>query len=111
MIPLTFLDLNIAKVTYHYSDLYGKIFEIIGVIPTCMMGVFFSVANLQTQRIARKKILSVLLSVFSMVFFTGFTLFSISHLDRRWVIPMGIFSALFLLFSFFANRALSQKAD
>ena len=55
MIPLTFLDLSIAKMTYHYSDLYGKIFEILGVVPTCMMGVFFAAANLQTRRIARKK--------------------------------------------------------
>ena len=40
MVPLTFLDLRIAKATYHYSDLYGRIFEIAGVVPTCLIFLF-----------------------------------------------------------------------
>ena len=58
MSVLTVLDLPVARAIYHYSDVYGRIFEIAGVVPTCMMGAFFAVSNLATRHIARRKVLS-----------------------------------------------------
>lgn len=100
MAVLTFLDLPIAKSVYHYSDLYGYIFQIVGIIPTCVAGTFFAVGNLcTTRKIARKQIASAVLSVISIVVFVGFTLLSISHLDRSLLVPMILFSAGVILVS------------
>ena len=44
MVPLTFLDLPIARAVYHYSDLYGRIFKIAGVVPTCLI-LLFDICN------------------------------------------------------------------
>ena len=69
MAALTFLDLPIAKSVYHYSDLYGRIFQIVGIIPTCISGTFFAVSNLCTRKIARKRILSAAVSVLAILLF------------------------------------------
>ena len=90
MTLLTFLDLPIAKAVYHYSDTYGEIFQIVGIIPTCIASTCFAVSNLYSQRIARKKILSAVLSILSILFFVGFTLLSIAHLDRGWFVPTAV---------------------
>ena len=111
MAVFTFLDLPLAKALYHYSDLYGEIFQIVGIVPTCVAGVFFAVSNLCTRRIARRRILSAVLSVLSILFFTGFTLISVAHLDRGWLVPIAVFSVLFLLLSVLANRVICRKAN
>ena len=111
MAALTFLDLPIAKAVYHYNDLYGRIFQIIGLIPTCTAGIFFSVSNLSTRRIARRRIASAVLSVLSILFFFGLTLLSVSQLDRAWLIPVAVFAAAFVPLSVVVNRAIYRKAN
>ena len=111
MAVLTFLDLPIAKSVYHYSDLYGNIFQIAGIIPTCVAGTFFAVSNLCTRKIARKQIASAVLSVISIVVFAGFTLLSISHLDRSLLAPMAVFSVVWILVSVWANRSICRRAN
>ena len=98
MTVFTFLDSPIAKAVYHCSDLYGEIFQIAGIVPTCIAGVFFAISNLCTWRIARRRILSVVLSVLSILLFVGFTLISIAHLDCGWLAPMIAFSSVYFPF-------------
>lgn len=111
MAAFTFLDLPIAKAVYHTSDLYGKIFQIVGIIPTCLAGSFFAISNLFTRKIARKRVLSAVLSALSLLLFVGFTLISIAHLDRGWLVPMTVFSGVFILLAILANRAICRKAN
>ena len=111
MTAFTFLDLPIAKAVYHRSDLYGKIFQIVGIIPTCMAGAFFAVSNLFTRKIARKRVLSAVFSVLSLLLFVGFTLISVAHLDRAWLVPMIVFSAGFLLLAVLMNRTICRSAN
>lgn len=111
MVIFTFLDLPIAKSLYHYSDTYGRIFEVVGLIPTCICGIFFSMSNLCTLSIARNKPVSIIISIFAFVLYIGFTLLSLYYVSPRFFIPVGVFSIVFIPVSYFLNRAICRKID
>lgn len=111
MTIFTFYDLPIAKAVFHYNDTYGEIFKIIGLLPTCIAGTFYAISNLVTRRIARRPIISAVLSILSLILFIGFTLLSVYHLNRKMFVPTIIFNIVFILISIVANHDLANKAN
>ena len=91
MTIFTFYDLPIAKAVFHYNDTYGEIFKIIGLLPTCIAGIFYAISNLATRRLARRPVISAILSIMSLLLFVGFTLLSIYHLKRSFFVPTIVF--------------------
>lgn len=111
MALFTVFDLHIAKAVFHYNDTYGEIFKIIGLLPTCIAGTFFAISNLVTRQIARRPIISAILSILSIVFFIGFTLLSIYNLQRNFFVPCIIFCIVLIILSIIINRRLCRKVN
>ena len=110
MVIFTFTDLPIAKAVYHFNDTYGKIFEILGVVPTSLAGIFFAISNLKTLRIAHNRRLAVLVSGLAIFLFVGFNLLSIFMLDRQWFLPMILIDIIFIRISIRANDYIVSHA-
>ena len=111
MTIFTFYDLPIAKAVFHYNDLYGEVFKIIGLLPTCIAGTFYAISNLATRKIARRPVISAVLSILSLALFVGFTLLSVYHLNRPFFVPTIIFCIIFIVISIAANYDLCRKAN
>ncbi len=111
MTIFTFYDLPIAKAVFHYNDTYGEIFKIIGLLPTCVAGIFYAISNLVTRKIARRPIISAILSAASLLLFVGFTLLSVYHLNRSIFVPVIIFCVIFIIISIAANYDLCRKVN
>ena len=111
MFIFTIYDLPIAKAVFHYNDRYGEVFKIIGLLPTCIAGTFFAISNLVTRKIARRPVISAILSILSLILFVGFTLLSIYNLSIQYFIPTIIFNIIFIIVSFLFNRDLLKKVN
>ena len=110
MLIFTFYDLPIAKAVYRVDSAYAKFFEIIGLITTPMAGIFFTISNFLTIRVAKKRVLSIILGWLSLIVFTGFNLLSVGMLNSRWLGVIFLFDLLFIRFSMWANRYICSYA-
>ena len=110
MVIFTFYDLPIAKKVYLLNESYGRFFEIIGLITTPMAGIFFAISNFLTLRVARKRILSIILSWLALIVFVGFNLLSVAMLNIHWLGEVFLFDLLFIRFSMWANRQICSSA-
>lgn len=104
MLVFTFIDLPFAKFIYHRFDLYSRIFQMIGLVPSCIAGIFFAISILRTREIAASKVLSVIVSLLSIFSFAGFTLLSVANLERTLLIPAAVFAVLLIPISISINR-------
>ncbi len=111
MFIFTIYDLPIAKAVFHYNDRYGEVFKIIGLLPTCIAGTFYAISNLVTRKIARRPVISAILSVLSLILFVGFTLLSIYNLSIQFFVPTIIFCSVFIIVSYLFNRDLLKKVN
>jgi len=71
MVVFTFLDLPIAKEVYRFDSAYGRVFEIVGLFTTPMVGIFFAISNFYTIRLAKKRLLSFVLGWLALIAFIG----------------------------------------
>ena len=110
MVIFTFYDLPIAKSVYLFNETYGKIFEILGLITTPMAGIFFAISNILTLRVAKNRILSIILSWLALIVFVGFNLLSVAMLNIHWLGEIFLFDLLFIRFSMWANRQICSRA-
>ncbi len=111
MAIFTFTDLPIAKAVFHYNDTYGEIFKLVGLLPTCVCGTFYAISNLVTRKIARRPVISAVLSILSLILFIGFTLLSVYNLNKPFFVPTIIFSIVFIIVSIIGNHHLLLKAN
>ncbi|SCZ77491.1 phosphatase PAP2 family protein [Pseudobutyrivibrio xylanivorans] len=111
MLIFTFYDLPIAKEVYSIDSAYGRFFEIIGLITTPMAGIFFAISNFLTLRVARKRILSIILGWLALIVFVGFNLLSVGMLNSRWLGVIFLCDLLFIRFSMLANRYICSHAQ
>ena len=86
MVIFTFYDLPIAKALYRFDSSYAKFFEIIGLLTTPMAGIFFTISNFLTLRVAKKRLLSILVGWLALIVFVGFNLLSVAMLNSRWLL-------------------------
>ena len=111
MVIFTFLDLPIAKAIFHYNEAYGEFFKIMGLTPTCICGTFYAINNLATRKIARRKVISAILSILSLILFVGFTWLSIYNLEKKFFVHTIVFSFCFILISIYFNKRLCKWAN
>ncbi len=110
MVVFTFTDLPIAKAVYALNNPYGKFFEILGIVPTSLAGIFFSISNLKTLRIAYNRKLAVIVSFLSIFAFAGFNLLSLYYLDSRFCVPMVLVDIVIIRISVMANDYICSHA-
>lgn len=110
MAIFTFLDLPIAKAVYMIDSSYARFFEIVGLLTTPMAGIFFTISNFLTIRVAKKRVTSIILGWLSLIVFVGFNLLSVAMLNIRWLDEIIIFDCLFIAFSMWANRYICSYA-
>ncbi len=111
MLIFTFYDLPIAKAVYRIDSAYGRFFEIIGLITTPMAGIFFSISNFLTMRVAKKRVASLVVGWIAIIVFVGFNLLSIGMLNSRWLGVFFLLDILFVRFSLWANRYICSYAQ
>lgn len=110
MLFFTFYDLPIAKAMYLIDSSYARIFEIVGLLTTPMAGIFFAISNFLTLRVARNRMLSIILGWLSLIVFIGFNLLSVGILNIRWLGVLFLFDLVFIRFSIWANRYICSTA-
>ena len=107
----TFYDLPIAKAVYRFDSSYARFFEIVGLLTTPMAGIFFAISNFLTIRVAKKRVVSIILGWLSLIVFVGFNLLSVGMLNSRWLGVIFILDMLFIRFSMWANRYICSYAQ
>lgn len=111
MLIFTFYDLPIAKSVYRIDSAYGRCFEIIGLITTPMAGIFFSISNFLTMRVAKNRAASLVVGWLAIIVFVGFNLLSVGMLNSRWLGVIFLLDLLFIRFSIWANRYICSYAQ
>lgn len=77
-------DLPIAEWIYHPRNTFGKIFEVFGIIPTIVFGIWGGEAVILTAN-DKTKMRSWGLGVLAAVFFAGFGILAIVNLNKPFV--------------------------
>ena len=75
-----------------------------------MAGIFFTISNFLTLRVAKKRLLSILVGWLALIVFVGFNLLSVAMLNSRWLLLIMVFDVSFVAFSMWANRYICSYA-
>ncbi len=111
MVVFTFLDLPIAKEVYRFDSAYGRVFEIVGLFTTPMVGIFFVISNFYTIRLAKKRILSLVLGWLALIAFIGINGLSIYMLNKEWFGNMIMIYVLFIILARWAVQYICSHAQ
>ena len=109
MAVLTYYDLPIAKAIYMPGNLFGKIFEVVGIIPAMLAGIFGGIAVFLTRPSGKRGIGSWVLAALGTIGFPAFSIIAIVNLNRPFVWLFVVLIVGWEVGAFFLARWLVKK--